>query len=346
MKVLFMQIDHEDLEAATEKGIISHDQATELWRFWQTERIAVPSFRFTHVLYYFGGLIAISSITLFVTQAWDTLRGWTLFVIACLFFFLGIALTQLFLRKRLTIPAGIMATFSLCIVPLAVYNLQVALGYFPNLNYDYTDYHFLVQWYWYPMEIATLIVGLILLYIYRFPFLVFPIAVTLWYMSMDLVPLIFGMTRYTWDDRTVFSMLFGFVFILFAIYVDLHRNSKNKDYAFWLYLFGVMTFWGGLTSHSSTGELGAFVYCMINVVMIFLSVYFNRRVFAVFGAIGVVIYLSHLAYNVFRDSLFFPIILAFIGILIIIAATQWAKVEDEINKKFEPFIPKAFSRRR
>src|SRR5688572_30771216 len=105
-----MQIDREDLEAAKNKGIITGEQASHLWSFWEKEHVDTPSFRFSHVLYYFGGFLAISAITLFVTQAWETLLGWNLFAISTLFFVLGICLTHWFLQRNFRIPAGILAT--------------------------------------------------------------------------------------------------------------------------------------------------------------------------------------------------------------------------------------------
>jgi len=50
------------------------------------------------------------------------------------------------------------------------------------------------------------------------------------------------------------------------------------------------------------------VYCLINVVMILLSVFLGRRIYAVFGAIGVSLYLGYLAYDVFQDALMFSIV--------------------------------------
>lgn len=341
-----MQIDRDDLDAAVQKGIITSDQATRLWANWEEEQKDVPTFRFSHLLYYFGGFLAISAITLFITTAWGLLQGWPLAIICILFFILGLSLTQKFLEKQQRIPAGIFATFALAVVPLAVYNIQMAFGWIAPQSFDYSDYHYYVRWYWFPMEITTLFVGAIMLYFYRFPFLLFPVSVTLWYMSMDMFPLVFGMTDYSYQDRANFSMVFGILMLFFALYMDLRYSDKRQDYAFWLYLFGVMTFWGGLTCQDSSNELGKFVYCLINLFMILLSVILNRRVFAVFGSIGVLMYLGHLAYSVFEFSLFFPVILVFLGFLIIFAASKWAQAEARMLVILDPLIPPALKRKR
>ena len=129
-----------------------------------------------------------------------------------------------------------------------------------------------------------------------------------------------------------------------AIYLDF-KYHERKDYAFWLYIFGVMTFWGGLTCQQSTSELSKFFYCLINIAMILISVFLNRRVFAVFGALGVLGYLGHLAFTVFEDSLGFPLVLVFLGIGIIFAATRWPRMEEKLLNYFRPYIPEKILKR-
>jgi hypothetical protein len=45
------------------------------------------------------------------------------------------------------------------------------------------------------MEVGTILAGSIALKFIRFPFLTFPIAFSLWYMSMDLTPLLLEETN-------------------------------------------------------------------------------------------------------------------------------------------------------
>ena len=76
---------------------------------------------------------------------------------------------------------------------------------------------------------------------------------------------------------------------LIAFWVDI-RSRPPKDFAFWLYLFGVLAFWGALTSMDSNSELGKFIYCCINLLMAAVGATLSRRVFAVFGGLGVALY--------------------------------------------------------
>lgn len=331
-----MQIEHEDMQAAIQAGLITSTQAEQLWSLWQKDRENIPQFRLSHVLYYFGGMLAISAVTLFVTQAWEQIHGLPLLLLTTLLFVLGLLLTQHFSDKKLPIPAGILATFSLALVPLIVYNLQIWLGYLPGQNYDYSSFHFTIDMYWVPMELSTLIVGVLLFYVYRFPFLLFLIAVTLWYLSMDLFSLIFHTTDISW--RAMFSIYFGLLTLFAAIYVDFKYSNKQHDYAFWLYIFGVLTFWGGISYQLLGTEINQLIYCFINLVMIFVSVVLNRRVFAIFGALGILSYLAHLSLSFFANSLLFPISLIFLGLIIIFAAAKWPHMERKLVAYFRPFI--------
>src|SRR5207244_10650290 len=117
---------------------------------------------------------------------------------------------------------------------------------------SFREFHVFIDWRWIMMELGTLAIGAILLWRYRFPFMLMPIAVTLWYMSMDLVPFLFGGEPvHDWEIRKFVSMYFGLAMTLLAFWVDL-RSRASRDYAFWLYLFGVLTFWGGWSLMYST----------------------------------------------------------------------------------------------
>ncbi|MCF8006421.1 MAG: hypothetical protein K9K84_03340 [Methylovulum sp.] len=59
--------------------------------------------------------------------------------------------------------------------------------------------------------------------------------------------------------------------------------------------------------------------------MICVGSFLARRVFIIFGGLGAAGYLAHLAYDVFKDSLLFPFVLALIGIAIIGLSVIWQR---------------------
>jgi hypothetical protein len=99
---------------------------------------------------------------------------------------------------------------------------------------------------------------------------------------------------------------------------------RGEDFAFWCYLFGLMAFWGGLTAMDSGSELRRLVYLLINLGLVALAIKLKRTVFMVFGVLGVYAYLGHLAWEVFKDSVFFPFVLALLGLSLILG-TVWGQ---------------------
>ena len=172
------------------------------------------------------------------------------------------------------------------------------------------------------MELATVAAALITLRFVRFGFLTAPLAFSLWFFSMDLASWILGRNSLEWNQRAWTSVAVGFVTMFIGYVLDRTPNSKGKprseDFAFWCYLFGLMAFWGGLTSMDSDSEIGKLGYLLINVGVIGIALYLRRTVFLVFGAIGAHIYLGHLAYEVFKDSFLFPFALALLGLSLIL----------------------------
>jgi hypothetical protein len=330
-----------ELEGAVREGIISAQQADRLAAYLGAAAAPDEQPRFTpvHVLYYLGGMIAIGAMSLFMGLGWNALGGWGGFFISVCYGVLALALTHWLLeRKRLFLPAGILATLAVVMVPLAIFFAQMALGQWGD-NKPYRDYHVFIDWRWIMMEFGTLAIGAILLWRYRFPFMLMPISVTLWYMSMDLVPFLMGQERvYDFEIRKFISLWFGLAMTLVAFWVDL-RSRFSRDYAFWLYLFGVLTFWGGLSLMDSGSELGKLAYCGINVLMILLGAVLGRRVFAVFGGLGVAGYLGYLSYRVFKDSLIFPLALSAVGLAIIWLGVIWQRREAQWSERLRGFLP-------
>ena len=202
--------------------------------------------------------------------------------------------------------------------PLFVYSVQGALGWLDGMDPGaYSGFYGFCRWTAgsrVPMALATLAGGLIALRFYRFAFLVAPIAVALWFMSMELAPWILGEQTLTWRLRKLVSVWFGLGMVIVAWAVDLRSRG---DFAFWLHLFGVLAFWGGLTALDSNSEIARFVYCLINVGLVGLGLFLQGRVYALFGGLGIALYLHHLAERVFEDSLLYPFALSLIGLAVI-----------------------------
>ncbi len=333
-----MKISRKDIDWAVNEGILSKEQAESLCNAVEERHRNRPKFDLPHVLYYFGALVVISAMGWFMTEAWETFGGGGIFIIAVLYAicFLPAGRT-LWYKENLKIPGGLLFTMAVCMTPLAIYGLERLTGIWPQGNPGvYRDYHIWVKGSWFLMELATIIAALIVLKFIRFPFLTAPIAFSLWYMSMDLTPLLFGKMEFTWDERLWVSLWFGSGILLVAYFLD--RRTKD-DYSFWLYLFGTLAFWGGLSLMQSDSEFNKFLYCVINLGLMMTSILIRRRVFIVFGSMGVFGYIAHLSYRVFQDSLMFPFALTIIGISIIYLGIKYQRNKEKWERAILERIP-------
>jgi hypothetical protein len=325
-----MNLTKELLFREAENSGIAAEQAQQLWTRLTTATDGQRRFDALHVAYYFGGVIIIGAMTFFFSLAWERVGGAGILALAltygCIFGVLG---PHLFRVRKLYVAGGLLTVIAVCMTPLAVYGFERAMGWWPLESPGaYHDYHLWVKGSWLFMELATLAAGGLALRFVRFPFLTAPMAFTLWYMSLDLTPLLFGRKDFTQPQQLWVSVAFGAGILVIAYLLD--RRTKN-DYAFWLYLFGLASFWGALSMMESGSPWSRFGYCVINIVLIAVSTLLDRRVFAVFGSFGVAGYLSYLAFRLFKDSLFLPMALTVIGVGVIVGTVAYQRNRAKID---------------
>jgi hypothetical protein len=318
-------ITHDDLSAAATGAGLSPDAVDRLWNGLCARGAGRQRFDGVHVAYYFGALIVIAAMGFFMTLAWDAVGGFGLAGFAIAY---GVAFWmagETLWKHGMSTPGGLLFTTAVCMTPLAVYGIQDALGLWAQGDPGaYRDYYTRVKGSWITIELVTIGIGTVALLSRAFPFLMMPITFALWFMSMDLTPLLFGRSEFTWEEREWVSVWFGLAMLLASYWIDL-TNRLRQDFAFWGYLFGLLAFWGGLSLMDSGSELSKFLYCLINLALIVLSVLLRQRSFVVFGSLGVFGYLGHLSYRVFEDSLLFPVALTLLGIAIICAAVVYQR---------------------
>lgn len=331
-----MRISRAMLKKAVEAKIITDRQAQRLLEFIKQLPEQELEFNLTNVLYYLGGLIAIGAMTVFMNLGWSLYGGGGILILALLYGLLAVSLAKRFQNKNQAVPAGICATFAISMTPLAIFGLQQMMGWWPT-DTNYADYYHLTRGKWFYMELATLVVGIIMLLFYRYPYMLMPIAISLWFMSMDLANKLSDVEGYHFLNSKI-SMYFGLITLLIAFWVDVKALHK-RDYAFWLYLFGAFSFWLGLTFQYWDSEFHKFLYMGINVVMILLGVILTRKVLVVFGSCGLCFYLSYLAFRVFEYSYLFPVALTAIGGGIIYLGLWWQKNEATLTSKLRSFLP-------
>ncbi len=321
------------LRAAAECGV-SDQQAELLWSALGGGQTRSTRFDVPIVAYYLGALVVMAAMGWFMTTAIERFGGRGILIIAttycACFAVIGYRLWQ---KGTYRVPGGLLVTLAVWMVPLAIYGLERTTGIWAQGDPGaYSGYYAWIKGSWFPMEIGTIMAGLVAVRFVRFPFLTFPIAFAFWYTSMDLAPLLLrrlhGAWLYDdWNGRLWVSLGVGLIMLVLSTLVD--RRTED-DYARWGYLFGLLSFAGGLTVLMRTEPSWA-VYALVNLALMFTAVVLQRRVFLVFGAIGVYIYLGHLAYEVFKDSLMFPFALTILGLAIIYGGVLYQHHHERID---------------
>ncbi|HJP95434.1 MAG TPA: hypothetical protein VJ875_26030 [Pyrinomonadaceae bacterium] len=330
-----------DIYLAAEQGVLPREDAERLvhWGFEQRfnqSRLVEPKaspverrkgLNLVTVAYYFGAMLMILACAWFLGDKWEVLGSPGILGTVIVYILIAVGLGSWLRNKGYIVGGGLLITVAVCLVPLLTYTIEDITGLWPS-QYPgrYENYYPWINGSWIVMELATIVAAAIALRYVRFGFLTAPIAFSFWFLSMDLAALISKNADLSWGTREWISVIVGLFTLLVGYGLEkyLHKpgEPRSQDFAFWCYLFGMMAFWGGLTAMNSESEIRRGLYALLNVGFIWLAVKLRRATFLVFGAIGVHLYLGHLAYEVFKDSFFFPFVLALLGLSLILL-TVW-----------------------
>ncbi len=283
------------------------------------------------VLYYLGALMILSAFGWFLGRQWDSLGPWGIFAVSSLYAGLFLFLGRFLRDENFPTASGLLYTCAVGMVPLMTYALQAGCGVWPKgvPPGGYNGYYLWINGSWIIIEMATVAVGLFALRKVKFSFLVMPMAIALWFFSMDIAEIILSTNHLTWESRSWVSVATGALYLIVGRVVEKH--SDGVDYAFWVYFAGLLAFWGGLTSLPSHGEFSRFIYLLINLGLLATSLRLGRKTFAVFGGMGIWAYIGHLAYTVFKDSAAFPLVLALVGLMVILSAVLFQKSYERLK---------------
>jgi hypothetical protein len=347
-----MRYSSDDLRAAVAVGVLPPGQFDALMAFLNARAAEQPvapgpKFDVVHLLWYAGALVVMSAMGLFSTLAFSQMGGAALTATAVIYAALAWAGGHyLWTVKKLRTPGGLLIAVAVAMTPLAVFGVQDAYGAWTDFGKPAAmrDFYIWIKGSFVFMELATIAAAIVALWFYRFPFIVLVMAIALWFLSMDVVPWIAGTSYGNWELSRKVSIWFGLGILVAALVVNLRQRSG--DFAFWLYLFGVLTFWGGITATSGGSNLDKALYAALNVGFLLLSVGLSRRVFAVFGTLGIAMYLGDIADKLFRDSLLFPFALSLIGLGIIALGLYCNRHQRDIGAWVDARMPASLRRLR
>lgn len=340
-----------DIMRAADEGVLPRREAERLVEWGRARHIGAPlrvatetqkGLNAVTVAYYFGAMLMISACAWFLGDKWNALGSHGVFITVLVY--MGVALgVGLWLRMRgYSVGGGLLVTVAVCLVPLLTFTIEDMLGLWPAARPgEYSEFYPRIHGSWIVMEFATVGAAALALRFVPFGFLTAPMAWSFWFFSMDVAAWALG-SDLTRGQRCWISVAVGLLTMLVGYGLELTRRLEedvpySEDFAFWCYLFGLFAFWGGFTAMESGSEAGRILYCLLNVVLVLVGVWLRRATFLVFGVLGVHIYLGHLAYEVFKDSVLFPFALAVLGLSVILV-TVFAQryVRTRLRTREEP----------
>ncbi len=336
-------ISKEELLDAAKRVKIRKTDAVSLWEALRKEHSVKAGFKIIHVFYFLGTLIACFALAWFMASRSDVYGIRNLLLIALLYA-IGFYATGFYFWKfkKRELLGGLGIFLGVSMVPLIAYTFQSVMGWWPGHSPGiYTDLSLWVSNGWFALEIATILVVLATLHFIKFPFLTVLFYLAIWFMAMDAAPLFSSLKSsdshyyaHVWYIRTVLCIILGLLFCVNAFLLD--RKHKER-FAFWGYFFGATILWVGFSVVNDPNWYQSAMYCVFNALFIIASPFLHRRVFLVYGVVGILIYLFDIGYHRFASSASFPFVLSGVGIGIVVLSAliqkNWNKIIHILHEK-------------
>ena len=273
------------------------------------------------VAYYFGGLLAFFSFTFFIGMNWADLSDWARLGVT-LGAILVIGTLGVFLRFMRDYPmaGGLLLFVATAVLPLFIFTVARLLGTWPD-GTSFYDLRFVLLY----LCLGSLAGALAALILTRFSLISLIVVAFVHLTTLDIAQIIKGGTV------PVTELTAGVCggFILLGIVLTLWGRKQHVS---WLKLYGLVGLQIAFTSlfFNSDSVLFGLLFFFVYLIMVGLSLRFQEIIYLVFGAIGIYIYFTNLAFDTFRGTVYFPLLLGLIGISIVVLAVLYQKYRSRL----------------
>ncbi|MBX3131796.1 MAG: hypothetical protein KF689_00245 [Gemmatimonadaceae bacterium] len=326
--------DDRRLDAAVSLGIISAEQAAAIRGLTpQRSAPALPQpVGAPTIGYVLGAITVLVAMGWFLADRWEWLGAGGVLAVVVLYAALFVAVGGRLRREGFSTASGFAVLLAVAMVPIAVVALNELLQWFPatpaagcrvqpmNVTADFS--------FWgcrgleVTIELTTLLAALVGLRATRFPLLAAPIAALLlrgvFLVADGVLRGEVGRLSAAWVWAAGASLLVA------GAYVLDRRQPEDEDYALWFHL--VAAFAGVIATAILLNSFEQFRHLLVPAAFVAFtfSLRMRRFVWTLVGLGWFVTYLGWLAADVFKDTPFFPIVLAALGLGVIIA-TVWVQ---------------------
>ncbi len=322
-------MQHDDdrrLDSAVRLGIITEAQAAEIRALTPARREhAVPRAIGAETIgYALGAITVLIAMGWFLADRWDWLGAGGVLAVSALYAALFLVVGWRLRTEGSSLAANIAVLLSVTMVPIAVVSVNELMGWFAEASGTACS---LDAWMFWGcrgeeivVELATVLALIAVLRVTRFSLTVLPLA------GLGL-RFVFHAAAYALG-APLGGVAVGWLWLICTslvtalAYETERRQGGDEDYAIWLQL--VSAFSAGAASVMLINQVEWYRHLLIpaSALAFAFALRMRRFVWTLVGLAWFVSYLGWLAADVFRDTPFFPIILAALGIGVIVA-TVW-----------------------
>jgi len=278
-----------------------------------------------HVVWFFSGitagimaLVVLGDVTSANRGTWQLLAA--LVVAAC---FLGAAIVLL--ARGSWVPAGLLATAAVWVVPFAGQAFERLIGVWPDAGAIALGRH--VQWAPFVLAVLTALAGLAVFAVFRFPFVFLTVTVSIVVGAELLSPLWSGSGGFLSDTEQFVpffvspawtavntALVTGVLLVLVGVALDLRRR---RDAAFWWHVVGLFSVAAALSALTGAGHTWAWIAMLVaGSVLLALSGPAGRATWATFGILGVYAAAIHFAVR-WLDEWWEPFVLGIVSLCLL-----------------------------
>lgn len=338
-----MALGRDELDRAVEDGLLTRAQADALWaraddREPPSKRAAAPD-HLRAALAVGAGLVAAGVGAWLLVLASEQLGGAGAAAVALAEAVALAVGARLLERRGLPGPGGVLAGLAVALVPVAVRGVQAYLGLVGGAVAPPATLGEFLAGPDFPPALAGVLAAILALRLFEGPVLAAVAVAALWGAAMVAAPVVFGPAPLP-GQRALLSAVVGLAAFACGVAVD---GRTRRDHAYWLYLAGLVAFWGGLTTHHAASGASLLLGAVVNVALVFTSIALRRRVFAVFGGIGVAGVLGHCADLWLADPVV-PFAFAAIAAGVVAAAVAYDRLAPLWERALPPRLPATIRR--
>jgi len=286
-------------------------------------REAQRGFNAITVAYSLGALLVLFALAWFLLERWKVLGPFGVLVVALVYAAAFAGVGALLRRRGFDVAGGLAIVLAVAMTPVWAWAILRLMGQMPDPAI-YTDPRSrdgrYMAWRFMVLELATIGVALVAIRRVTFSVLGAPIAVALVALLLHLGQAL-GDPRLAWYTGPYYACVVACAMIAIGYAVE-RRQPPREDYAFWVYLAGLVMLLVAYVSVWSYIGRWRHALPLVAVALVTASLYLRRRTFLVAGGVAAFGYLGYLAFDVFQKVVALPIALATLGLLVIVS-TVW-----------------------